>query len=359
MRAGLPVAAHDWPVLEADSGNASSLAALAAATRVLVTTVGPYARHGLPVVEACARAGTHYADLTGEVLFVREAIDRSTRPRARPAPGSCTPAASTPCRRTSRPCCSPGVRRRTARVASATSAWWRPSAAGSVAARSTRCARSRGRPAEPLAASAADRPVRAQPGPGSRTGHPSASGRRPARAHRRRPVDGAVRDGTLQHPHRPAQQRAPGLGVRPGDALRRGHGCGRGPLGAATAAGVTAALVGALAAMTFRPTRALLDRVLPAPGSGPARTVREKGWFRVVVDAETEQGRRYRATVAAPGDPGYAATAVMLGESALALAVDADRLPDRAGSLTPATALGDVLVQRLRAAGHTYEVAPA
>ena len=40
------------------------------------TTVGPYARYGLPVVEACARAGTHYADLTGEVLFVRDAIDR-------------------------------------------------------------------------------------------------------------------------------------------------------------------------------------------------------------------------------------------------------------------------------------------
>ena len=49
---------------------------MTAQTRVLVTTVGPYARYGMPVVEACARAGTHYADLTGEVLFVREAIDR-------------------------------------------------------------------------------------------------------------------------------------------------------------------------------------------------------------------------------------------------------------------------------------------
>ena len=52
-------------------------------------------------------------------------------------------------------------------------------------------------------------------------------------------------------------------------------------------------------------------------------------------------------------------TAVMLGESALALALDGDRLPARAGCLTPATALGDVLVDRLRAAGHTYEVAEA
>jgi short subunit dehydrogenase-like uncharacterized protein len=46
----------------------------------------------------------------------------------------------------------------------------------------------------------------------------------------------------------------------------------------------------------------------------------------------------------------------MLGESALALALDGDRLPDGAGSLTPATAMGEVLVERLRAAGHTYEV---
>jgi len=43
---------------------------------VVVTTVGPYLRYGLPLVAACAKAGTHYADLTGEPLFVREAIDQ-------------------------------------------------------------------------------------------------------------------------------------------------------------------------------------------------------------------------------------------------------------------------------------------
>jgi len=76
VRAGLPPAGREWPVLEADSEDPASLAAMAEQTRVLVTTVGPYARYGLPVVEACAAAGTHYADLTGEVLFVRDAIDR-------------------------------------------------------------------------------------------------------------------------------------------------------------------------------------------------------------------------------------------------------------------------------------------
>ena len=85
-------------------------------------------------------------------------------------------------------------------------------------------------------------------------------------------------------------------------------------------------------------------------------TTRERGWFRMAVDAGTTSGARYHAEVRGRGDPGYVATAVMLGQSGLALALDGERLPDRAGSLTPATALGTVLVDRLRAAGHIYEV---
>jgi short subunit dehydrogenase-like uncharacterized protein len=48
----------------------------------------------------------------------------------------------------------------------------------------------------------------------------------------------------------------------------------------------------------------------------------------------------------------------MLGEAALSLGLDGDRLPERAGVLTPATAIGKPLVERLRAAGHTYDVQP-
>lgn len=66
-----------------------------------------------------------------------------------------------------------------------------------------------------------------------------------------------------------------------------------------------------------------------------------------------EPGTRYLAKIEARGDPGYAATSVMLGESALCLALDRDRLPDRAGVLTPATAMGATLAERLKAAGQT------
>ena len=76
VRARLGSAASAWPLLVADSSDPASLAALARAARVVVTTVGPYRRQGLALVEACARGGTDYADLTGEVLFMRDSIDR-------------------------------------------------------------------------------------------------------------------------------------------------------------------------------------------------------------------------------------------------------------------------------------------
>src|SRR5688500_8436482 len=65
----------DWPLGVADSQDAEAVAAMAANARVVATTVGPYLKYGLPLVKACAEAGTHYADLTGEVLFMRKAID--------------------------------------------------------------------------------------------------------------------------------------------------------------------------------------------------------------------------------------------------------------------------------------------
>jgi len=112
--------------------------------------------------------------------------------------------------------------------------------------------------------------------------------------------------------------------------------------------------LGALAGgLTLKPTRMLLDRVLPDPGEGPSEKARAAGHFRMQV-----HGAGHVATVAAKGDPGYAATAVMMGEAALALAIDRGRLPPRAGVLTPATALGMPLVERLRASGMTLDVKP-
>lgn len=357
VRGELPAAARTWPVLEADATDADSLAALASSTRVLATTVGPYLRHGLPVVEACARAGTHYADLTGEVLFVRRAID-ATDGLARDSGARIVHA-----------CGYDSVPSDLSVLLLAERA--RADSAGGL--REVRLvATARGGVSGGTVDSARAQFAELGRDAGARrlAGDPFAlSPDRDAEPRVRQPRDTApparTRDGRWTAPFLMApfntrvvrrsnalQGWAYGRGLRYGEAM----GCGPGLAGAATAAAVTAGLAGFAAAMTLPPTRALLDRVLPDPGTGPGEHARARGWFRMATDATTESGRRYRATAAGQGDPGYAATAVMLGETTLGLALDGDRLPVRAGSLTPATALGPVLVERLRRAGHRYEV---
>jgi len=79
VRDGIGERAAAWTVLPADSADRASLDAMAQRARVVVTTVGPYSRYGLPLVEACARAGTHYADLAGEGLFMRARMTARSR----------------------------------------------------------------------------------------------------------------------------------------------------------------------------------------------------------------------------------------------------------------------------------------
>jgi short subunit dehydrogenase-like uncharacterized protein len=133
------------------------------------------------------------------------------------------------------------------------------------------------------------------------------------------------------------------LGYGPGFAYKEVQRFGNPLLAAAWTGGL-----GALAAgLAFPPSRLMLDRFLPGPGDGPSEQARANGYFRVAVHADG-----HRSTVAAKGDPGYAATAVMMGESALALALN----PGQGGVLTPAVAIGAPLVERLRAANFRLSV---
>jgi short subunit dehydrogenase-like uncharacterized protein len=130
---------------------------------------------------------------------------------------------------------------------------------------------------------------------------------------------------------------------------------GSSPLAPLLAATVSAGLVGFAGGMALPPSRMVLDRLLPKPGSGPSDRTQRSGHFRVEIHTRTSTGARYRATVAADGDPGYAATAVMLGQSVLCLALDP--AVSGGGVLTPAVALGDNLVRRLRSCGFELSVA--
>jgi short subunit dehydrogenase-like uncharacterized protein len=357
-RRELPPTARDWPVLVADSADAARVAELARSARVLVTAVGPYARYGLPVVEACARAGTHYADLTGEVLFHREAIDR-TDALAKESGARIVHS----CGYDSIPS-DLGVLVLHERVAAdgageLATVELVATARGGVSGGTIDSMRGQ---FEDIGADRAKRRI---------VGDPHAlSPDRAAEPARDQPSDtpAPARRGPrglwtapfvmASYNTRVVRRSNALLGFAYGRDLRYGErmGTGTGPVGAAAAYGTTAGLAAVVAGFSAAPTRALLDRVLPKPGSGPSAEARARGWFRMDLAATTTTGRRYTAVVAGKGDPGYAATAVMLGQSGLCLALDP--LPDRAGSLTPAVAMGSVLVERLRRAGHRYEVQP-
>ncbi|MCT9627369.1 saccharopine dehydrogenase NADP-binding domain-containing protein [Pseudarthrobacter equi] len=357
VRSQFPAAAHGWALIEADSADADSIAAMAATTRVLFTTVGPYAKHGLPVVEACARAGTHYADLAGEVSFIREAIDRYddlAKMNGARIVHSCgydsvpSDLAVLLLHQAAEADAAGGLAevQLVATAKAGISGGTLESMRGQLdAMRSNSALRSLVADPYALSPDRTREPRTPQP-PDAGPVHRSDDGTWTA------PFIMAPFNTRIVRRSNALQDWAYGRSLQYGEVM----GVAPGPAGAVTARAMALGLRSFMGAMAFPPSRKVLDRFLPAPGAGPSAGTQRAGWFHSQVTARTESGQRHQAIAAGPGDPGYAATAVMAGESALALALDGDRLPAAKGSLTPATALGNVLIQRLRAAGHTYQV---
>jgi short subunit dehydrogenase-like uncharacterized protein len=130
------------------------------------------------------------------------------------------------------------------------------------------------------------------------------------------------------------------------------------PLAQLQAAGMMAGMI-LFAYAQSSPLRHLLQSYLPQPGNGPTEQEMAAGWFRCDVIGIATDGRRVRGTIADRGDPGNIATTKFSCESALSLVMNIHELPgqeQRGGVLTPATGLGDVLLERLREAGMTVDV---
>jgi short subunit dehydrogenase-like uncharacterized protein len=125
------------------------------------------------------------------------------------------------------------------------------------------------------------------------------------------------------------------------------------------ATGVTAGLALFTGVLQQPQLRSLLQPILPQPGSGPSEQTMNEGYFSCELVATAMDGRKVRGLIRDQGDPGNRATVKFVCESALALAFQGNELPGgqvRGGILTPATGLGDVLVERLRRAGMTWEI---
>ncbi|MFJ5062400.1 saccharopine dehydrogenase family protein [Streptomyces nigra] len=337
LRASLPDAAG-VDVLEADVADPASVRRLAEQARVVASTVGPYVRYGEDLVAACADTGADYLDLCGEPEFVdltyvrHDARARETGARLVHACGFDSVPHDLGAYFT--------VRQLPEGVPLTVDAYVTADAAfsgGTFASALGQFARGR-----QMAAAARDR-ARHEPRLMGRralapTGAPRFAGEVGTWALPLPTIDPQI----VKRSARALERYGPDFRYRHYAAVRR----------LPIAVGGVAAMAALLTAAQLPPARRWLsDRLKPGEGPGPEK--RAKSWFSVRFVGEG--GGRRVFTEVAGGDPGYGETAKMFAESALCLAFD--DLPDTAGQVTTAVAMGDTLIERLRAAGITFRVA--
>ena len=357
LRESLGSGAASLPIIVADTLDASAMRQLAERTRVVLTTVGPYARYGSEVVAACAASGTHYCDLAGEVQWIRRMIDahHDTARGSGARIVHCCGFDSIPMdigawflqkearARYGEYCDS---------IMLLVKAMKGGASGGTMASMMNlmREARADREVARVLARPYSLNPEGEQRGPdrgdqrGIRFDADAQSWTAPF-------IMATVNTRVVRRSH--ALLGYPwGAGFRYHEAIRTG----RGPGGWVRSATITAGLAGLVGLASLNWSRSLLERfVLPKPGTGPDANARESGFFNLQQIGKLPDGRHIRARITGDRDPGYGSTSKMLAESAVCLALD--DLDSAGGVLTPAAAMAAPLIARLQAnAGLGFEI---
>ena len=361
LRNSLGAKAGALPLVVADAADEASLRKLCASTRVVVSTVGPYALYGEPLVKACAESGTDYCDLTGEVQWIRKMLQRyeaTARQSGACIVHSCGFDAipsdlgvhflqrramtlfGAPCTR---------VKIRVKTMRSGVSG-------GTVASLLNLVKEAAADPA--IRKELADHYSLCPAGSEPKAQQPDINAAKfdedfgvwiaPF-------VMSAINTRIVQRTNALSEW-AYGADFTYDEAVLTGGGL----KGRLAAAAMAAGIVGLIGAASISPTRAILERfVLPKPGEGPSPEAQRKGCFDLRFLGTTADGRQLLTKVTGDRDPGYGSTAKMLGQAAACLALDIDKTATPGGFWTPATIFGDRLIERLTArSGLTFEVVP-
>ena len=358
LRATLADAHRDVPQIVADAADEAALRELASKARVVISTVGPYALYGEPLVKVCAESGTDYCDLTGEVQWIRRMIERYEKTAA--ASGArivhCCGFDSIPSdlgvhflqhkalERFGSPCERVKMRVR----------GMRGGISGGTVASMMNIAREaaddpalRREIANPYSLCPPDHPTNTrQPSVGFAE-HDEDFGAWVAPF-----VMGGINT-RIVHRSNALAERAYGDSFRYDEAVLTGRGIG----GYVTATSISTAIGAFMLGAGIAPTRWVLEKFVPAPGEGPGPEAQEKGFFDLRFVGKTADGEILRVKVMGDRDPGYGSTAKMLSQAGLCLARDIGKETTPGGFWTPATIFGDRLIERLRRdAGLTFEV---
>lgn len=349
----------DLPILIGDSLDQASLEPLVAQARVVCTTVGPYTTFGTPMVAACAEQGVDYCDITGETGWMRANID------AYHAQAEQTGARIVHCCGFDSIPSDLGVfllqetaAQKYGRFCHAITHYFIATkggvSGGTTASMLLTLEQMKEKSARRLLAD----PYNLVPGhehDWSEVDQQTAVYDEDIRRWTAPFIMAAINSRVVRRSHALQGWRY-GRHFRYREVMRLNDGL-RGRL---RANGLVLGLGAAMGLGSLSPLRRLAQAtILPNPGEGPSAEERQSGFFLTnmlgKVSNEPAPGETWlKATIRGINDPGYGETAKMLAESALCLAQD--DLPARGGILTPATAMGIPLVERLRTAGMTFDV---
>lgn len=355
VRASLGPQAAALPLIVADAANESELRGLCAQTRVIVSTVGPYALYGSPLVKVCAETGTDYCDLTGEVQWIARMIreHEATAQKTGSRIVHCCGFDSIPSdlgvhflqqhatQQFGQPCSTIKLRIKN----------MRGGASGGTVASMLNVVQESVK--DPSVRKLMSNPYALCPGvQGVRQPNVTlAEYDQDARSWLAPFVMAGINTRVVHRSNLVGGNY--GADFRYDEAMMTGAGF----KGRAIATGIGAGLAGFLAAAALPPTRFLLEKVVPQPGEGPTPEEQEKGGYDFRFFGRTAAGQKMVVKVTGDRDPGYGSTAKMLGEAAVCLALETDKAAVGGGFWTPATAFGDKLVKRLvDHAGLTFEV---
>ena len=357
LRGELGLNEDELGTMVADSFDARALSDLAQRTRVVLTTVGPYALYGSELVQACVENGTHYCDLAGEVQWIRKMIDqhheRATQTGARIV--HCCGFDSVPMdigvwflqeeakQRFGHYCQS---------ITMLVKATKGSASGGTVASLINLIEESRKDRAiaRILVHPYSLNPEGERDGPDTRD-QQSVRYDNDAKSWTAPFVMAAVNTKVVRRSH--ALLGYPyGRDFRYQEAVMTGDG----PAGWAKGAAMTAALGGLVVGASYRISRRLLQKfVLPEPGEGPDPEMQQKGFFNLVQIGILPDGESIRSRITGDQDPGYGSTSKMLSECAVCLAKD--DIDVGGGLWTPASSMAEPLLKRLQEnAGLTFEI---
>jgi short subunit dehydrogenase-like uncharacterized protein len=347
----------DVPRIVADAADRAALDEMATSTRVVASTVGPYALYGSELVAAVVEAGSDYCDLTGEVQWMRRMIDaHQVRAEATGA-------------RIVHACGFDSIpsdlgtwftQQRAVEQFGEPCVEVRMSVKGAKGGVSGGTAASGMQMFEEMSEDPDLRKVVSDPyvlAPVDlRHGPKQPSIGRPTRDDR---FESWVAPFVMAPTNSAVVLRSHALLGQPwgrdftyGETMMTGDGL----TGGVAAWAMTAGLAMFAGAASFGPTRKVIGKVIPKPGAGPSEAKQQAGFFDLRFVGRTTNGQEIRTKVTGDADPGYGSTAKMLGESAVAF-LELDPARVGGGFWTPASAFGDALVERLEShAGVRFDV---